>query len=527
MYFHTLPTEILATIIKYVFLKIESQQEEATDTLSKKRKRILSLSMLFSENSPFRDVVSQLSFNEIQLGRVTEAPCLWLNNSLFVIGPELFEDESLELGIPERFLQLSGKSVKGISILVNSNDLPPTEISNNVFFQKFEALVKMYCPNVENLGFTSLTTEDNPLPFEDIVPGLLEKFYSQLVSIRWFVHVNEPDKGYLRFPDIRMCTNLRELDVPNSPQLISFLRSFGVSLESLNVSFEEMNGYEEVLDVIEHNCTKLAIVSLWDCLLMIETVGEERYANFLCSFGYQLTSAEVEGLSVGKLARVLKACPNLLICTDYVRNDGFDNWERVSLLGSMIQYLIVEADICHEEKFEEAISKCSNLASLTIQRNYAYEREDGIDGSSVSFLSSLSLSLITSFCYRDFTATQQNIFMLSTALKNLRELSLDVVNPIENGIDFKAIAESNPRLNSIIILEYNDDDDERGKAPSIAVLRMLVNAFSKCQAIDFTLINTGEECVTRDEIHDICSSLPCRGVYIRVDVGSTLYHQTD
>ena len=61
---------------------------------------------------------------------------------------------------------------------------------------------------------------------------------------------------------------------------------------------------------------------------------------------------------------------------------------------------------------------------------------------------------------------------------------------------------------------------------SIELLRMLVNAFSKCRSIDFTFVKSGDESVARDEIQDICCSHPCRGVYVEIKFGSTWYFIT-
>ena len=155
-----------------------------------------------------------------------------------------------------------------------------------------------------------------PLEFETAVHALLEHFSLQLRSIQWYGSFD-----FTFLPDVSINTHIRELNVPVSPQLINFLRSFWASLERLNISFNHSEGYEEIIDLIEHNCTKLATLSFFKCLPEIEVVGEERYASVLCSFGSQLRCALVLGLSVGKLARVLQASANLLVDTECVLND--------------------------------------------------------------------------------------------------------------------------------------------------------------------------------------------------------------
>ena len=529
MYFDVLPSDIFPTIIKYVFLQTNSKGEldleEDIGTPAKRRQRILNLSMLVSDDSPFRDMVSQLSLAEVKLGQVSDTSRLWMDNSSLVIGPDLFENEGLQLGVPERIFQLSGKSVKVVSICIHWIDLPPGESEKNGVVQKFVTLVKMYCPNVESLRFTSFATEDNLDPFIDSVPELLAEFSSQLSSIEW--NADKADENCLRLPDISMCSRIRKLEFPASSQLSSCLQTCGASLESLTVSFGDTNEYVKMLDIIQQNCTKLSTVSLWDSLRVIEKVGERRYTRFLCSFGSQLIGAEIEGLSIEKLTKVVRTCPNLLIASEYVNERGGDDWERVSLLGPMIKRLSVAAAVCRDEKFEELIGKCTNLESLTIEEDYPDEVQEIENCSDVKFLSFLSSYSLTKLCYFGFTASQQNICTLSSAFRNLHYLYLELVILIESGTDFKTIAHSNPHLNSVSIHEYNYDVEEREKGQSMVLLRMLMRAFSKCRSINFDLDHNGEESITRDEIQDICGLLPCRGVDLSITVGSTSYRQSN
>ena len=114
----------------------------------------------------------------------------------------------------------------------------------------------------------------------------------------------------------------------------------------------------------------------------------------------------------------MRTCPNLLISIRFVNKREINGWEHVNLLGSMASDLVVAADMCYDEKCEEAISKCTNLESLTIDGRYTDE-EQGIESSSdVTFLLSLSSPSLTNLAYLDFTATQQNVCALSSAFRN-------------------------------------------------------------------------------------------------------------
>ena len=255
MYFDMLPTDILLTIIKYVFLRTNPEKKEVLDTLSTKRLHILNLSLLVSECSPFREVVSQLPLTNLELSPVSNASGFWVHTGLLGVGPELFENEDLKAGILERIVQLSGKSVKSVAFYQNSNDLFHEEANSYRLVQKFATLVKIYSPNVEHLILTSLEIEGYILPFENCAPALLDQFSLQLRSIRWGVVVDNVD--CLRLPDSSMCTNIRKLVFPASPLLISFLRTRGTSLEFLSILHGDIIVYTEMIDAIERNCTKL------------------------------------------------------------------------------------------------------------------------------------------------------------------------------------------------------------------------------------------------------------------------------
>ena len=525
MYFDTLPSETFPNIIKYVFWEANSEDHGDLGASSKMRQHMRSLSMVVSDAGPFRAVTSQLSLTKVHLGNFG-APYLNIDNCLLVIGPELFENEILKLvGIPERIFQLSGKSVKDVIIYINAYNLHPNTAKKNRVLQKFVKLIKKHCPNVENLSFMSRGIEDNPHLFENDVPELLEQFSSQLRSIVWNLGVTEKD--CFRVPSISMCSHIRELDFPASPQLTSFLYAFGASLESLTVSHSVNNGYAEILNVIEHKCTKLSTILLHDLFTIIETVGEERYASLLCSFGSQLICAGFEMLSIENLARIVKACPNLSISHKLVHKDQGDEWERFDLLGPMITNLTIASYLYRDEKCKETIGRCTKLQSLLIKENLGNREQEIESSSNVNFLSSISSSSLTQLWHYDFTATQKNIFILSSALRNLDHLVLTLAQPIEIGIDFKAIAGSNPQLNSVRIAERMYRDERRKKEQLIEILQMLVSAFSMCKSVDFTLCNSGGARVTRNEMDDICGSLPCRGVSKSIRIGSTHYWQKD
>ena len=148
--------------------------------------RIHTLSILVSENSPFREVLFQLVVHtKLQLGLISDASCLWTDGRPFVIGPELFQSENLELGLSERIFQLFGASTKTISFFVDWKDLLPKKTDGDMVIQEFIALVDTYCPIAEGLQLVLLVLEEPSLEFDTGDCALLEKFLAQLRSIHW------------------------------------------------------------------------------------------------------------------------------------------------------------------------------------------------------------------------------------------------------------------------------------------------------------------------------------------------------
>ena len=524
LYFSLLPSEILSTIIKYLTVVLEEERthDVELDEPSMKRERILTVSMIFSVDGPFYNVASTM-FTDIHLGHISSASDSLYNNNALVIGHEIFESQSMELGLPERIFQLCGESVQTLSIYVDWNDLSPREPVEPMAVQQFASLVGMYCPNVEKLRLVSYAIEVGPhLEFEDFVPSLLVQFSSKLRSIVWDMNSEAENCQYI--PDISVCTNIHELTFPASPELVSFLRTSGSSLESLTVQFNNFGaGAAETISAIEFNCEKLTKIVLLNCQEVVSIVGEERYSDFLCSFGSSITDASIEGLSLAKLVKVLGTCSNLSIDTYIMYGHWLDESEYIGKLGSMIQYLTIPADACCNEKYKNAMVKCKNLKELTISEPVAIN--DGIDDPlELSFLASLSSSSITHLQHQHFTATHQSIVVIASATWNLRYLSLSLTEPIEIGINFKSITDLNPHLNTIEIIEEDRVGvREREKDSTLDILEMLVKTFCKCHSIYFSLLITKCESVTRDEIHDICGLVPCRGVNVVINVGSTWY----
>lgn len=512
-YFDALPRDVLRNIISHILQLVRKMTMNENEQLAplKTNERVLLLSVLFSEDGPFSDLVSTM-LSMVSVDSIFDATYFSPNLKSIVIGSEVFETKKLA----ERILKVCGKSTKEIKFSkIYEGNSKSVKLKEKKTAEMFVSLVLAHYPHVEKIIFESVP------PQEDIAPILMARFSSQLRSIEW----NEwrTHMIYLHTPNLRTCVNIRELHFPCSRQLLSFLRASGSSLEILIVQLiPDPTHVRDLLDVIQCMCRNLTKILFKHYLNLIRVVGEDRYASFLCSFGARLTRADFNKLSPPKFLEVYANCANLDISSLSVENCGADDWKKVRIAGPRIERLIVDHESCINESCQSAIAECTNLQYLWVKRGRSEELIIP-DNLQLRFLSSLSSLSITNFMHLKFTATQRNIEVLASSFENLRSLRLRLAVPINIGIDFKAAANSMPQLNSVSIHEYFNYGEYRVKDQSLKVLQMLIDSFSKCRCIEFTILKRGRETVTRDEIRDICGSLPCREMDINIAVGSTRY----
>lgn len=521
LYLDALPPDILRGIVAQMLLPLRkiTVYEQSPEVQRKVHERIQLVSVLFSRKLPFCDQVSKM-FSMISVDLVCHAPYFSAHRRCITIGPGQFNCEELNPGLGERILKLCGESATEIRFakIHDRNPLLQSRKEKSVA-QTFVSLVVRHYPNVEKIIFESAP------PSEDIVPALFSRFSSQLRSIVWDEPINS--ENYRRIPDLSMCAQIRKLDFPCSPQLLSFLRASGSSLEILHVSLSDKSLIGESMDIIQSVCCNLTEVCFKYFSQLIPVVGEERYASFLSSFGARLTKADFTQLSSEKFQQVYTACPNLSINTLSVLNNKLDDWKKVSIAAEKLDRLSVGLTACVDERFKDAIEKCKNLQLLRIGNGHSDEKVVPSTTSVLRFLSSMPLSSISDFTHFKFEASRRNIEILASTSWNLRQFHLFLAKPIAHGVDFRSIAESNPQLFRADIHEYVDDDGRRSSDSALDLLRMLVRSFSKCRELKFTISNKYYGCVTQDEIRDICGILPCRRMYVDIKVGNTYYGQGD
>ncbi len=267
-YFDTLPDDVRVKPLEWLdtgrFETSENEQYLRTAPFTLDGRGFLSF--LFSEHGPFCKLVSSV-LTKVSLSLVRNSTNVYVSSGQIIIGPELFEDEELGRGFVERVLRACGESMKVVSLAVNYDHPADRENDANRFIRQFVSLVIQYCPAVERLEFRL------PFPNEEIVSALFATFSSQLHSIEscsW----GKGDGVYL--PDVSDCTQIRELSLSATPQLMLVLERVGSQVESLYLGFDTFEGCGEVLDAVERNCKKLMHFGHHASRGIIHCVGEKR-----------------------------------------------------------------------------------------------------------------------------------------------------------------------------------------------------------------------------------------------------------
>ncbi len=224
---------------------------------------------------------------------------------------------------------------------------------------------------------------------------------------------------------------------------------------------------------------------------------------------------------------MLTKCLNLNVKSQNVFGFADEGWERVRIFGSRIQYLMVDLILCTSDESCNAISSCTSLSELTALGIDGMGHEQYMfDTAMMSLLSSLSTTSLKHLALSCFRPIEGNVAMIVRATSNLIYLHLELAEPVQNGDIFKTIVDSNPHLRMVSIKEKEDSDGERDGNSALELLQVLLDTFSKCDSLAFSILNTGKQDVPRDTIRDICGSLPCRGINLNVRIGSTFYKQT-
>ncbi len=461
-------------------------------------------SLTCAERSPFRVTVPVL-FNtvEFEIGNVNERTKWDVVESTVTISAR---DADSAIPRVEQVLTACGPSLKTVKICryyhrVRGEDCTP-----------IVSLVEKYCPNVEALVFGR--------QYSNICTWarLVKRYRSQLRSIRYCQIMLE------KLPPFNACTGLLRLCCVfrRSDTLISVLRTVGKTLKELCIGLGGTKESVDVVNAIQTHCRRLSELSL--SYRGIETA----YTALLCSYGPQLVSAGVEGLSLACLRSVARVCTNLRTSFAYEFYwEEFNlawyerKWEYVNVIGPLIDDLRLEKYPCTGEESASAMARCVNLRSLHVEHEYRNISDEIMK----NMFADSRFKALEDLEIRDFLPSRFNLQLIATSTLNLRKLTFRMMRSIENGDIFESVVDSNPRLTEVTIRESRRFPCDRTADSAVVVLQCLLRIFSRCRKLHITLRVVDEDEVDEKQLRHICQYLSCRRMNLMVRISNSVYEQ--
>ena len=517
-----LPAECLMLIVQLVYesYEIDLKGDICTDTTTTSLDNHGGLSLLFSQASPFRSVVSSMR-TSLCLNRI---PMCGRHGRLHVyynlvaahrkgkyirISPE--SDVGLDTGLVRQVFSICGPSIDSISFgIVKFNDSTTDgENEKTNMAHSFSSLVLEYCANIKNLLFFQ---EEKFKPNWIAEKLVFHKFATQLNSLT--LGSNFPTK----ILDLGACSSLRQLRYMGgcSEHLIQLIPSIGGTLEHLRIDRRDSDAdWEKLMEVTRKTCDRLHTFCVSNTANLPSLAWNPRYVTFLCSYGDQLICANLNYLAPAALQKVIDSCPMLDIDNCWSFLGLPESPKCVSVLGPRLASLRLFAFNPHANDWPKILAKCTNLRELALFVDLGSRQLP-------------ALPRLETFELREVCVSAQYISHLASIFSNLRTMKLQIAPDIQAVSILKPLVESNQFLRDVRITEQVSERQPRLRTHipcSLQLLRELVEIFSKCEKLDIRLFQTEGEHITNSEVVNICGVLPCRGVEVHIEISPHLFYQ--
>ncbi len=525
-YFMHLPVECLELIIRLVqeLLFLEIWGDICTDTTTKSLDNHRNFSLLFSQASPFRSVVSSM-FTDLYLDSYEVYG--ERHNLVFPSSTESSIKISVEshagwdIGLIRQIFRICGPSTESISFgTMEFDNTTEGEKEKTEMAHKVSSIVLQHCANIKHLLFLQHERFKPNWIAEKLV---FHKFATQLNSLT--LRSNFPTT----MPGLGMCSSLRELRYMGgcSEHLIQLLPSIGGTLEHLYVEKEcsYSNGdlieredsesdWEKLFEVTRKTCSRLHTFYLSGIAYVPSLARNPRYVALLCSYGNQLIRANLNLLAPEALQRVIASCPRLDVDNSWSFHRPAYSPKCVSVLGPRLQSLELRTPVVPANEWAKILAKCSNLRELALHFDLGPRQLP-------------ALPRLETFKLQEVCVSAQYISHLASISSNLRSVEFQFSPDIQSGSIFKPLVESNKFLRDVSITEHVSERQPRVSTrtrSSLQLVRELVETFSKCHKLDIRLFEIEGEHITSVEVQSICGVLPCRRVEVLIEISPHVFY---
>lgn len=508
-YFDGLPNDnmedILKSAIPEVILGEESDFIVPKDRTTKKLDEHHSLSMLFSDWSPFRTVVSSL-FTRLILAGVGPTE-ISIERGMITIAPDVFME--IENGSVLQIFRKCGLSFTSITffdsfLYYDVSKVDP--ISGTLLAQKLTSLLLTYCQNVDELIYDQ--SECTTMSWST-GGSVFQKLSSQLRSFDWNC------RHFMSLPDLSACKNIRKANIRSEVvhDLIGKLHSIGNTLQELFIIGNISNHTcLQMIDAIQKHCPYLRKIQLDDEYLTPCEDWDNQYASFLCSYGTQLIEASPAKLSPKRFREVIGECTNLRFEYFEANYENVDEFKRLSIMGPRLDMLALVGYWHYGNEWSNALSQCSNLRRLRLDDFRM-------------FASLTNCSMLKTLDMDNFDVTLETVSLVASKTMSLRQFIFCTKGLIEKGTIFKSLVNANRNLEYVSMMECIKYDEERSTEESLKIVGELVETFSNCREVLFNIPTTDENDVDEHAVREICGHFPCRGVSVSLRIGPEFEYQ--
>lgn len=523
-YFDIIPLDVQRRILTFTDIHNQHELQRGRVSGSRRRGDILHLerelvraSLFFSIHSPFYDVAVRM-FSVLILGDRTSIFELHARDGIIKVSPELSRGEKMNVNetIVLRTFRACGAMVRKI-VFRNVKD----EYESCVVMLRFVGIVAHHCTNVQHLV---LNTFSSFSIIRDACNVLLRAFAKQLISISCNSFDNtSSSSSSSSLLDFSICKRVKcfhyEGNYLNGLQ--SMWNAIGKTVEEVSIlCVKEMDGYEQLLNVIRENCRCLTVLLL-DSRNIVGMVGEIEYIALLVSYGEQLNRVNVDGLSTEGLSNVIGACPNARF--SWFGHGDNNTWKSVQVLGSQMDYLVLNSFLSRSidwELYSNVMVWCTNLRKLLISTDMNRDQLDnGVINMALKSIFRLPYHSLEEITLRGVIVTQQVARMMALSTSNLRVLVVDKDSFIESGSTFNIIVDSNLMLQKVKLKANFISHLESNLMTRPHVLDLILTKFFECRklkVLNLDFMNCNPCDLDMSELYRKCQALQYRGTTIKI-----------
>lgn len=191
-----------------------------------------------------------------------------------------------------------------------------------------------------------------------------------------------------------------------------------------------------------------------------------------------------------------------------------DNAECIGVIVSHLNSLKLRGIWSCVQEWSNGLAQCSNLRKLHAE-------------ASTEFLPLLpNLLHLEEFVLNSESVSYRDISCIAAKTSNLSTFCLKSSFIVDAKI-FKPLVESNKYLENVSVNCFLQKRSKKRPPTdcSLKILRQLLVTFSNCRKLQLFLRCTKGQDITLQDVRNICSVLPCRGVHVRIEIGCSIFYE--